>query len=58
MNDPVTAEERERLAEEINAAILRTIDRAGFRNGKACEASYSAAKMVVNRVTERKKVGA
>lgn len=51
----VTAEDREQLSEEIHVAILRVIDKAGYRNEAAADAAYSASKMVVNRVTERKR---
>lgn len=58
VSNDVTAEDRAQLAEDINDAILRIIDKAGFRNRHAVDAAYSAAKMVVNKVVERKKVGA
>jgi len=51
----VTSQEREELAEAIHLAILNVIDKSGYRNGAAAASAYSAAKMVVNRVSERKK---
>lgn len=58
MSEQVTAQEREELAEAIHLAILKTIDQLGYRNGCAAASAYSAAKMVVNRVTEKKRVKA
>lgn len=58
MSEPVTAQERDELAEAIHLAILKVIDQFGYRNGAAAASAHSAAKMVVNRVTERKKVKA
>jgi len=50
----VTANERADLAETIELAIMEIIDKAGYRNRHAVEAAHSAAKLVVNKVTERK----
>lgn len=55
MSKKVTAQDRDKLAEEINCLILKAIDDAGYSNRDAVNAAYAAAKMVVNRVGERKK---
>jgi hypothetical protein len=50
----ISAVERSKLAEEIEVSILETINKLGYRNGVAVQAAESAAKMVAQRVQERK----
>lgn len=46
--------ERSQLAREIETSILETINKLGYRSGIAVQAAESAAKMVAQRVQERK----
>lgn len=46
--------ERAQLAQEIETTILETINKLGYRSGVAVQAAESAAKMVAQRVEERK----
>ena len=46
--------ERAQLAQEIETTILETINKLGYRSGIAVQAAESAAKMVAQRVEERK----
>ena len=46
--------ERAQLEIEIESSILETINRLGYRSGVAVQAAESAAKMVAQRVQERK----
>ena len=46
--------ERAQLAQEIETSILETINKLGYRSGIAVQAAESAAKMVAQRVQERK----
>ena len=46
--------ERSQLAQEIETSILQTINKLGYRSGVAVQAAESAAKMVAQRVQERK----
>jgi hypothetical protein len=46
--------ERAQLAQEIETTILETINKMGYRSGVAVQAAESAARMVAQRIEERK----
>ena len=54
MNSELSTVERSQLALDIESAILETINKKGYRSGVAVQAAESAAKMVAQRVQERK----
>lgn len=57
VSSELSAVERSQLAQDIQTAILETINQKGYRGDVAVQAAESAAKMVAQRVQGRKPKG-